>query len=215
MCGVVGIYNKEGIDSKLIKDLLHQSMIRGKHATGIAWNDAGKLKYEIFADSADNYLIPEIKTDMLIAHCRYSTSDLEYNQPITDANSAIVHNGVITQSDPESWEKKYNMKFVTKNDSEILLRHWLKDIHPLNIEGSMAAIVLVIDKTPKIHFFRNEQRPLYWAEHKSHFVITSTKDILKRTKIKNINKTKSCVNYCIDNSKIKNERIRECSGDLQ
>lgn len=214
MCGVLGLYCKTGINQKLFKILLQQSMIRGKHATGIAWNDKSKLKYEIFADSADKYNLPKIKTDMLIAHCRYSTSDLEYNQPIIDDNLAVVHNGVITQSDPKSWNKTYSMKFKTKNDSEIILRHWQRNIHPLSIEGSMSVIVLDLKEKPVMHFFRNEQRPLYWAEYDKHYIISSTKDILFRSGIKNINKTKSCYDYSIA-EKIKEKKVRQCSGDLQ
>ncbi len=215
MCAVLGLYNDNGIDNILLKNLLNQSMIRGKHATGIAWNNKGKLEYDIFTSSADQYDIPNIKTNMLIAHCRYSTSDLQYNQPITDKNLAIVHNGVITQSDPATWANTYDMQFCTKNDSEIVLRHWQKKIHPINIEGSMAVIVLDMVNENKLHFFRNEQRPLYWAKHKNHYVITSTKDIMKRSNINNVNKTESCKDYSIHDGLLDDALVRDCLGDLQ
>lgn len=215
MCAVLGLYNDNGIDNILLKNLLNQSMIRGKHATGIAWNNKGKLEYDIFTSSADQYDIPNIETNMLIAHCRYSTSDLQYNQPITDKNLAIVHNGVITQSDAATWSNTYDMQFSTKNDSEIVLRHWQKKIHPINIEGSMAVVVLDMVNENKLHFFRNEQRPLYWAKHKNHYVITSTKDIMKRSNINNVNKAESCKDYSIQNGLLSDALIRDCLGDLQ
>ena len=215
MCAVIGISSDVIIERTEIENLLNKSMIRGKHATGIAWIENNKLNYDIVKYSADKYKLPEINTKMFIAHCRYSTSDLNWNQPMTDKNIALVHNGVVTQADHSKWESIYKLNFKTKCDSEILLRHWLINIHPLHVEGSMSCIVLENDSIPKLHFFRNEQRPLYYAEHNNNYYIASTKDILKRCKIKNINKTKPCINYILENNYLNKERIRTAYEDLQ
>lgn len=220
MCGVIGIYSHENIDQKIIKTLLNQSMIRGKHATGISWieehNDKkSKIKHKIVKYSADKFDLPQIKTKCLIAHCRYSTSDLKYNQPIISNNIAIAHNGVVTQADPSRWEEMYQMSFDTKCDSEILLKHYAKDIHPLHVEGSMACVILDAKNSPTINFFRNEQRPLYFAKADDIYYIASTKDILTRSNIKNITKTDCCINYSLSSSGLKKDLIRKPYEDLQ
>ncbi len=215
MCAVIGISSDTHIERTEIENLLNKSMIRGKHATGIAWIENNKLNYDIVKYSADKYKLPQINTKMLIAHCRYSTSDLYWNQPITDENIALVHNGVITQADHSKWKSIYNLRFKTKCDSEILLRHWLIDIHPLHVEGSMSCIVLDNNDVPKIHFFRNEQRPLYYAKNNNNYYIASTKDILKRCNIKNIHKTQACTNYTIQKNNLDAKSIRSSFEDLQ
>ena len=41
MCAVVGAYSKDKVNLELFQKVMLQSMIRGKHASGIAWNDNG------------------------------------------------------------------------------------------------------------------------------------------------------------------------------
>ena len=168
--------------------------------------------------SAESFDIPkDIYAKFLIAHCRYSTSDIEWNQPIVSKDIAVVHNGVITQADSTTWEDTYNYKFETKCDSEILLRAWENQTHGLFLEGSMATILLDARRTASMHFFRNEQRPLYYAQtHKDTFV-ASTKDILVRAGISGfgIKKTDSCVDYVIHNNNLRTTKIRDVMEDLQ
>ena len=95
MCAVIGAYSKDKVNLKLFEKVILQSMIRGKHASGIAWNDNGKLAYRVINESATFLTFKGIETNMIIGHARYSTSDLNYSQPITSDTIAIVHNGVI------------------------------------------------------------------------------------------------------------------------
>ena len=214
MCAVVGIYSKNKVSLNFFKNLLNESMIRGKHSTGISYIEDNKLKNKIIPTFAKNFNLPEINTNIIIGHCRYSTSDLEYNQPIYNETYSIVHNGVIEQSDPNTWTDKYNMYFKTKNDSEILLNYWSKGLHPLELDGSIASIILSLnDKS--LNFFRNEQRPLYYTQNDEFIIIASTKDILKRSGFKDFNKTDSCINYKVINNKIIKQKIRESNEDLQ
>ena len=150
MCGIIGFKSdKEFLDVKEVQGFLLQSKIRGQHATGIAWVEDKKLKYKIVPDPATDLEIPNIKTKVLIGHCRYSTSSLEYNQPIVYDNMAVVHNGVISQADPKTWEKKYGLKCKGANDSELILRQMLRDEHPY---VWVVAYCIVLD---------NEQRHLH------------------------------------------------------
>ena len=166
MCAVVGAYSKDKVNLELFQKVMLQSMIRGKHASGIAWNDNGKLAYRVISDSANFLEFKNIETNMIIGHARYSTSDLNFNQPITSDKIAIVHNGVISQENPNTWKAIYGYNFKTRNDSEIILRSYENKKHPLQLNGSIATIILDMTNKPTILFFRNEQRPLYYSTDK-------------------------------------------------
>tara|TARA_Y100001972_G_scaffold61171_1_gene74924 strand:+ start:96 stop:737 length:642 start_codon:yes stop_codon:yes gene_type:complete len=213
MCAVVGAFSKTKVDLELFQKVMVQSMIRGKHASGIAWNNNGKLAYRIINESANFLAFKNIDTNMIIGHARYSTSDLNYNQPIKTDKIAIVHNGVISQEHPDTWKDTYGYDFVTKNDSEIVLRSYENNKHPLQLDGSMATIILDMTNKPTILFFRNEQRPLYYSTDKDIY-IASTKNILERSGFEHILKTDSCVEYKID-GKFSTNLIRQSKTDLQ
>ena len=212
MCAVVGLQSEDFIDLDLFKKILIESMVRGKHATGISWVEDDKIKTLSQSVSADKFDMPNIKTKSIIGHCRYSTSNIKYNQPISNNNIAIAHNGVITQSDPKEWSKIYDCNFTTECDSEIILKMWEKDIHPLYLDGSMAVIIL---SSFNISFFRNEERPLYYAKDNKNFYIASTRNILDRCNIKNINKTEACMHYTVQSNSIESKIIRNYKRDLQ
>ena len=191
---------------------MRESMIRGKHATGISYIENNKLKTITEPVSADKFNYPDIKTKLIIGHCRYSTSNLKHNQPIMDNDIAIAHNGVITQSSPDKWKDMYDCNFKTECDSEIILRVWEKKKHPLELEGSMSVVMI---SNNKLQFYRNEERPLYYATYKKNIFIVSAKNILERCNIKNILKTKACMHYTISNNKIESKMIRNQKKDLQ
>ena len=213
MCAVVGAYSKDKVDLESFQRVMLQSMIRGKHASGIAWNDNGKLAYRVISESANFLEFKNIETNMIIGHARYSTSDLNFNQPITSDKIAIVHNGVISQENPDTWKAIYSYDFKTRNDSEIILRSYENKKHPLQLNGSIATIILDMTNKPTILFFRNEQRPLYYSTDKDIY-IASTKNILERSGFDHILKTESCIEYKID-GKFSSNLIRQSKTDLQ
>jgi asparagine synthetase B (glutamine-hydrolysing) len=215
MCGVIGIISKKILDKNKIKTLIVESKIRGQHATGISYIDKKTLKTKIITKKANYLELENVNTNFLIAHTRYSTSSLEYNQPISYSNVSIVHNGVITQENNKNWEK-YNYNFQTANDSEFILKSYRENKHPVKeyIHASISAIILD-NNNQKVHFFRNEKRPLYYAKTKDTYYIASTKDILIRSNLDNIYKCKSCYNYTIYHNKISKYKIRETLEDLQ
>jgi glutamine phosphoribosylpyrophosphate amidotransferase len=188
MCAVIGVYLEKVEESNfdIIRKVFLESKIRGMHATGMTVLINNKLvtfKEPVAADQFKhlNDLEKMVSDDgslKLIGHCRYSTSDLEYNQPLYKEDVSIVHNGVITQELYGNWETKYGIKTTTKNDSELLLHtvnqnpllHW-KD-------ASIAAIELHSNGVMK--FYRNGKRPLYSTAIPNGNIITSTADIATR-----------------------------------
>ena len=191
MCAVIGtiIQNPLTKDFENLLRVFNESKIRGMHATGISYVKANSIVTQKLPVSADKFpfdfesYLNEDGNLYLIGHCRYSTSDLEYNQPIANYNLSVVHNGVITQELPEKWKELYGYDCETKNDTELIL-HTAEDcISPLIRwkDSSLAVIELHVDKV--IRFYRNGKRPLYLTSISNGCIITSTADVPKRAEV--------------------------------
>ena len=112
----------------------------------------------------------------MIAHSRYSTSDLLFNQPISSEKFSLVHNGVISQEPETIWKDLYGVECKGKNDSELLfMKH--DDVFSYWPDSSIAAIELSLEH---MRFYRNGKRPLYYSIKENGFIITSTYDIMNR-----------------------------------
>jgi len=195
MCAVIGsiVLEPTKQDFAMIRRVFHESKIRGMHATGISflpnWSSGIEtIKESIPADQFvdkhlhDDNLASMIANDgnlYLIGHCRYSTSDLEYNQPLYTSNKSIVHNGVITQELPENWKELYGYDCITKNDSELVLH----SEDPLREFPNMSMGVVELRTNKTIRFYRNGKRPLYLTSIPNGSIITSTEDIAKRAEV--------------------------------
>jgi glutamine phosphoribosylpyrophosphate amidotransferase len=191
MCAVIGAILKEprAEDFLMLQRVFLESKIRGMHATGISYVKNGQIITEKRPVPADEFpfnfpsYLNEDGSLYLVGHCRYSTSDLEYNQPIANENLSVVHNGVITQELPEKWKELYGYDCETKNDTELIL-HTAEDcISPLLRwkDSSLAVIELHVDKV--IRFYRNGKRPLYLTSISNGCIITSTSDVPKRAEV--------------------------------
>lgn len=195
MCAIVGISIPQvtAKDIILFENIFRESRIRGLHASGISWLEGGNIKTLKEPVGADRFLNTYSLADCveldgslnLIAHTRYSTSDLRYNQPIANSTLSVVHNGVISQELPENWPKLYGSIGVceTSNDTELLFRTVQALGNPLVewSESSIAALELHWDGT--IRAYRNGRRPLYMLPYAEGYIFTSTADILKRAGI--------------------------------
>jgi len=191
MCSVIGAIIKEpsAEDFLMLHRVFLESKIRGMHATGISYVKHGKIITDKRPVPADQFpfnfpsYVNEDGSLYLIGHCRYSTSDLEFNQPIANENLSVVHNGVITQELPEKWKELYGYDCETKNDTELIL-HTAEDcISPLLRwkDSSLAVVELHVDKV--IRFYRNGKRPLYLTNIPNGCIITSTSDVPKRAEV--------------------------------
>lgn len=198
MCTVIGVSipKVSAKDIELVHRILYESRIRGLHATGVSFLEDGVIRTVKEPLGAAKFLeaynfadfVDDDGSLKLLAHCRYSTSDLQYNQPIANAQLALVHNGVISQELPENWEALYGIRCDTKNDTELLFRSVAMGADngddPLAYwkESSIAAIELY--GSGHIRAYRNGRRPLYWSWYDGKgFIITSTQDILIRAKL--------------------------------
>lgn len=189
MCAIIGVNlsNPSISDVLLVRNVFLESKIRGMHATGLTYLYNDELVTKIEPVSADEFRFIELgrlnsmihnKTLKLIGHCRYSTSDLEYNQPLFNSKVAIVHNGVISQELPEKWEGLYGIATKTKNDSELLL-HTVNST-PLELWSNASIAAVELHRSGTMKYYRNGKRPLYKTELHNGYIITSTADIMAR-----------------------------------
>lgn len=212
MCGVLGIiikdFNEQDYD--LVRSLFIQSMIRGKHATGVSYTKNNKvhtIKDPIPAEQwIQNQNLENWRNEdgnlYCIGHIRYSTSDLRFNQPMSTDEIAIAHNGVISQESKDTWFEKYGYETETSNDSELILRALEKKENPLIKFCQASMAVCTIDNNKVITGFRNEARPLYYSHDSKSIIFTSTKDIAKRSNLTNTNKCSMLTVYKIENMNI-------------
>jgi len=204
MCGVIGVYLDHVTPAQIekVKKLILCSAIRGVHATGISYLRNGYVQTikehgppEKFFEHQNIEGCIDNATLCLIAHTRYSTSDLRFNQPLGNPQIAICHNGVISQSAPENWEKEFNLKTKTANDSELILQSLNGGEHPLTkFQGSMAVCGITYKE---IFAFRNHERPLWYHQEENGAVFASTRDILLRSGFDNPQKCKMFVEYVV------------------
>jgi glutamine phosphoribosylpyrophosphate amidotransferase len=187
MCAVIGaILQKPTLqDFDMLHRVFLESKIRGMHATGISYVKNDRVVTEKHPVPANEFpfnfaeYVNEDGNLYLIGHCRYSTSDLEYNQPIGNDLHSIVHNGVISQELPERWKELYNYDCETKNDSELVLHSH----SPLEEFPDMSMGVCELTNDKKLLAYRNGKRPLYLTSISNGCIITSTADIPKRAEV--------------------------------
>lgn len=195
MCGILGLAIKDysAKDDSLIRKLFDETMIRGKHAAGISFiknNEVITIKEpvpaDVFMSKQDiSSWVNEDGNLYCIGHIRYSTSDLNYNQPMATKEISIVHNGVITQEPPEVWEEQHGYKTKTRNDSELILCALEESSDdPLEIfQGSSMAVCNIRAEDKMLIGFRNHSRPLYYYSDNRKVIFCSTYDIAKRSGI--------------------------------
>ena len=219
MCGVIGVSLKKVTDTDLemVGNVFRESMIRGKHATGITYLKDKTLTTIKKPIPATEFLEEINFKDFvdrgnlrLIGHIRYSTSDLRYNQPFQNEVVSIAHNGVISQ-DPDNWE----FETETGNDSELILRAFEQQKHPLRFYADRSMAVIRITHNALVGF-RNHERPLWYSEVDNGVVFASTQNILSRAGLDNTMKCEPFVEYVHAGFQMVQQKYFEnMHGDLQ
>jgi len=191
MCGVATVLKKKPLNKKeknIFIEIMKQSSIRGLHSFGFAHIEKNKIKIKKFhyIEKAIQYFENKISDDF-IYHNRYSTSgdwkNHKNNQPISYKNNALVFNGVISMKQKHEMEKEFNIKMNQDNDGEIFLQNIKNPMKFLkNNKISFAGLYF---KKGEIEVVRNNLRPLWYSIQSEAVFIASTKDILKRSGVKN------------------------------
>ena len=219
MCGVLGITIADFTerDYGLVRNLFQQSMIRGKHATGVSYVKHGKVN-TIKEPVPANEFIQKQNLETwrnedgnlyCIGHIRYSTSDLRYNQPFATDEVGIVHNGVISQEPPSTWFEKYGYRTETANDSELVLRAMEENENPLAVFHPASMAVCVIHADKRLTAYRNHERPLYYYNDDRVTIFASTQDILARSGVARAEKTRMFEIYNVNNFKLSHFEVAD------
>jgi glutamine phosphoribosylpyrophosphate amidotransferase len=190
MCAIVGCYLEQPTSEQVetLKRLFVESQIRGKHQTGLAIKSADKVwshtvdgSGELLVEKFDWRSLKSQSTLQLAGHCRYSTSDLRYPQPIqVFEDFALCHNGVVDQRPPAHWEE-YGYPLTTANDSELLYQAAYAGNEPLVEFPEASMAVCEVHGKRGLRWYRNGKRPLYTVKVKNGYFICSTKDIAERS----------------------------------
>lgn len=120
MCGIFGGASQKSIDQKKISSLARAARQRGRDSSGIIF----------FAD--EDYVVPRADFDIsrllgqtkipdtafVAGHSRLITNGHNDNQPVIRSNIAVIHNGIITNTD-EIWAD-LNEEPRLQIDSEVL-----------------------------------------------------------------------------------------------
>ena len=203
MCGIIGFKGSFTPGNvALVRGLLEQSQIRGKHATGVSYLHKGAIKTLKEPSPVHAFLLlhwDKIVADLqeeteisLIAHTRYSTSGLEHNQPYADEVLSVAFNGVVTQADPSRWKELYGFEPKTTNDVEILHHVMSEGGDPLSQLGTASLAVVALKRNGVVIAFRNGYRPMYTAHSRNNpntVVVASTMQILTRAGIPDVDVT--------------------------
>lgn len=193
MCAIVGAYlespSKQQIET--LKRLFVESQIRGRHATGYSIVSNGRIFTQKAAIPAESFVqshFAEVQpgdyTLQLIGHCRYSTSDLRFNQPIQVFDDlSIAHNGVVTQEPAGMWHR-YGYELTTQNDSELLYQSRHAGNEPLLEFPDASVAVCELSVANGLRWYRNGKRPMYAVKVTNGYFVCSTADIALRSGLK-------------------------------
>jgi glucosamine--fructose-6-phosphate aminotransferase (isomerizing) len=121
MCGIFGVIASTHIDKSDLKKLASLSLFRGRDASGyFAYSSNGYM-----ARRASTSIVKLLKSEwptnasqLFMAHSRLITNDHTSNQPVIRGNVAVIHNGIIVNSD-KLWEEIRQQK-ILKIDTEII-----------------------------------------------------------------------------------------------
>lgn len=187
MCAIIGYVCRSGEpDIDMLIRVFQESKIRGMHAFGYAFHQAGLLtvRRSLNLKEIEAHLL-EDRPSAVIGHCRYSTSgdyrNMLNNQPIERDGRAVVVNGVIDMGTKPEMERRYDVNMNTENDAELSL-FWDNPASAVgNISGSFAGLFL--NSPTEILAVRNVRRPAYIVQEQNFGLVASTVDILRRSGI--------------------------------
>lgn len=120
MCGIFGGVSEESVDQKKISSLARAARQRGRDSSGLIFTNhedyvVSRADFDIFR-LLGRTKIPN--TAFIAGHSRLITNGHSDNQPVIRSNIAVIHNGIITNTD-EIWAD-LNEEPRLQIDSEVL-----------------------------------------------------------------------------------------------
>jgi len=196
MCGIFGYIGKENCVPILIKGLKRLEY-RGYDSIGISLIINNEIKTFKQKGKINNLHLPEINSNIGIAHTRWAThgepSDIN-SHPHNDCNNeiSIVHNGIIENFDSlKKFLTDKGYKFKSETDSEIFA-HLIKEFYTddltkavkkalLKIEGTYGLLVINKDNN-KIIAAKKGSPLVFGIKDDGFFVSSDASPIIEYTK---------------------------------
>lgn len=186
MCGIVACSTTPQNNCRHnFIELCQQSLIRGVHAFGIAYEEDGGVvvkKSLCFDDIVAN--IPDPLPLRIMFHNRYATSGdasrMENNQPLYEAGCALIVNGIVDMGTKMEMERKWNVKMNTENDGELVLQDAIHGSPFKKLHLPQSALAGVFLSSKDFYAIRNTRRPLWHIPTQQASWVVSTKDIARR-----------------------------------
>lgn len=220
-CGLVGF---SGSDDKsfnigLIRTLLwHNSVTRGKHATGIFTPSMGIIKdakeaKDFFKDDVKMSLLEE-NDSYLMGHVRHATvgdsSNADAAHPWDFEDIIMMHNGTLKNHEEIAKDYKIeNKDWIV--DSQVLglaIKQNFKDNKPFKVLTEYigaAAVVLYHKERKSLFVYRDEERTLFYGYLNDDIYISSLDDILNVIGCENIKAFEPYKVYEIKDGKVLNK----------
>lgn len=191
MCGIVGMLAKRRKaftypDFDIFKDMLVCDAVRGEDSTGVfSVNDVGNAHWVKLAAKPHNLLETSEYKELqitaynqgraVIGHNRKATQGGVINKnahPFVFGNTVLVHNGGIDNYRsllPIREREKYQVEVDSHAMAILFARNNPEDIIK-EIKGAFVFVWYDV-LTKKLHFVRNDERPLFFAnsDHKAFF----------------------------------------------
>lgn len=177
MCGIVALFGKTGNYSVDIFNVMFSTaIVRGKDSSGVfSVNKDNKLRIikdvvfpiELILSKKYSEIINET-SKLMVGHCRSATrGNVTVNNahPFKHKHVTLVHNGTLTQKMDIS---KIKLKEKPDTDSEtiaIFLAEYGIEKTWEELNGD-AALIWWDSVTNKLHFIRNDKRPLHFSYSK-------------------------------------------------
>jgi len=196
MCGIFGYIGKENCVPILINGLKRLEY-RGYDSVGISLINNNEIKTFKQKGRINDFKIPEISSNIGIAHTRWSThgepSDINAH-PHHDCNNkiSIVHNGIIENFDSlKSFLINKGHKFKSETDSEVFA-HLIEEFYIddlakavkkalLKIQGTYGLLVLHKDNN-KIIAARKGSPLVFGIKDNGFFISSDASSIIEHTK---------------------------------
>jgi len=200
MCGLLGVIGSDASTVVNFNKFVSRTERRGSDASGLIYNDKSSLNVHkvnfgikrLWRDAHHKAL--NSHSTIILGHSRLMTNGYEENQPVLCGDVAVLHNGIITNTDI-MWQH-LNKSPLMDLDTEVLAE--LANTHiksnddfddfakflDTHIEGSVSTILL-FKNLKKVMLYTNNGS-LYLGEKNASKIIASEQATLHQLKVDNI-----------------------------
>lgn len=205
MCGLFCIIGMDAVKQLDVKQLVKLTERRGSDASGLIYNSSETIEVcrfnggitKLWKNSRASIL--EANPSIMLGHSRLMTNGYSDNQPIIRDDIAVLHNGIITNSEVVWGGLKAEPQ--QEVDSEVLAGLALESVEANSDLNNFSKVLdaQLLGSVSTIIFFKNLQKlflytnngSLYYGTKSACTVVASEAFTLKKLGVSNIHQVKS------------------------